>query len=133
MSLILLIKNELFLANILKARVCLDSTWHSAMVNKVNKIIQTTPIYWAPSVVKTQNLIYIFPPLILHTYIHNLEVIHDERGVGFHQVLDVVGAEDASLVLEQSHDALGEDVLPDVGVHGRYGVVKEIDVFILDG
>ena len=65
------------------------------------------------------------------TDVYDLKIIQNDYCIRFHQVLGVVGTDDARLVSQQSHDAPGEDVLSDVRIHCRHGVVKEIDVIVL--
>ena len=65
------------------------------------------------------------------TGLNDASVLHPNDDVGHSQKARVVGAEDARLVTQQSHNAPVKEVLSDVGVDGRQRVVKQVDVLVL--
>ena len=49
--------------------------------------------------------------------------------VGLFQVVQLVSDKEDSLVFEEASDALVEEMLAHLGIHGREGVVKQVGVF----
>ena len=49
--------------------------------------------------------------------------------VGLFQVMQLVSDKEDSLVFEEASDAVLEEMLPHLGIHGREGVVEQVGVF----
>ena len=62
----------------------------------------------------------------------DFSVLHEDDQVGLGQELGVVSAQHAGLVSQQSHDALRVQVHGHVGVHGRQGIVQQVDSLVLE-
>ena len=60
-------------------------------------------------------------------------VVHEDHQVRPIHKLYAVSAKDSGLSPQDSHDAFLHQVLSHLGVHGRQGVIQQVDVLLLIG
>ena len=69
--------------------------------------------------------------VLRRTTVDYTTVVHDNQQIRSWQEVGMVGAKYSGFILQKPHDAVLKEVRSYVGVYGREGVIKKINLFIL--